>query len=455
MSIDSISRKCPGCGGNLVFSVKDQSLTCSFCGNAYSPEKLELLEQIRVFDEGSSDEREDDKNEIVCGSCGARVITEKNTSATFCAFCGSPSLVRERLTKQFRPDYLIPFKITKDEARKKIEEFGKQGRYVPKNFFSKRNSQKITGMYVPFWLMNSRCNIHTRGLGYKNHLSGRDRYQINSTMDIQFTNVPFDGALKIEDDLMESIEPFDCSEMVDFKSSYLQGFYAQRYDLSADKLSDRILARLERYGRETSQSAFSGYDKIDLGICDIKPHDLKQAYALYPVWILTYEYDGAIYKIAVNGQTGKVDGYLPVDKIKRGLRLGLYYAHNVAMTLPITGPLIFAVIFGILHPDIVYLIAFTLMIIGLFGLAPLVMMINEIKTDEEFGRYSVVNLPRKAWIKLISKRKDTLMKLKSETNNPLAKKPPVTEYYDTTAKISVEKDEQFEIREVYNDNVNL
>ncbi len=453
MSIDSVSRKCPGCGGNLVFSVKDQALTCSFCGNAYSPEKLELIEWVRVFDKDSSDEKEDDKNEIVCGSCGARVITEKNTSATFCAFCGSPSLVRERLNRQFRPDCLIPFKITKEEARKKIEKFGRDRRYVPGDFFSKRNLQKITGIYVPFWLMDSRCNILTKGLGYKNHLSGRDRYGITATVDLQFKNVPFDGAAKIEDDLMESIEPFDCSELVEFKSSYLQGFYAQRYDLSAERLSDRILARLERYGRETSCTAFSGYDHIDIRNCFVKPHDLEQKYALFPVWILTYEYDGAIYKIAVNGQTGKVDGYLPVNRVKRALRLGLYYGHNVLISSPITVPIILAVIWGIRNPEVVKYLLLLFCLMFVFCLGPLLVLINDSKQNDEFGRYSIMNIPKKIWRKFVLKRRTTLMRLKTETNNPLANKPPVTEYYDTTAKISVEKDEEFEMREVYNDGL--
>lgn len=446
------STKCPGCGGNLVFSAEIQALTCSFCGSSYKPEELDLLDFIKIYDNEASDSREDDKNEIVCDACGAHVITEKNTSATFCAFCGSPSLVTQRLIKQFRPDCLIPFKLTKEEAKAKIEAFAKKARYVPKDFFSNKNLQKITGIYVPFWLMDSRCGIHTNGLGYKNHLSGKDRYSLRADVDIKFKNIPFDGAIKIEDDLMESIEPFDCSELVEFQSSYLQGFYAQRYDLSAARLSQRIIARLERYGRETSGSAFSGYDNMSFGICHVQPHDLEQKYALFPVWILAYEYDGAIYKIAVNGQTGKVDGYLPVDKVKRALRLGLYYAHNVVMTAPLTVPMILTLIWCIRNTDALYYLLFWFCIFFVFGLGPLLVMIkNERVTNDEFGRFNIVNIPQKWWHKLITKRRDTLMRLRSETNNPLAEKPPVTEYYDTTAKISIDKEENFDFREAYND----
>jgi hypothetical protein len=39
-------------------------------------------------------------------------------------------------------------------------------------------------------------------------------------------------------------------------------------------------------------------------------------YALYPVWILNTSWDGLKYVFAMNGQTGKLVGNLPMDKNK-------------------------------------------------------------------------------------------------------------------------------------------
>lgn len=451
MTFQADSRKCPSCGGNLIFSTEDQGLTCSFCGNVFDPGKLDLMDIIADLDKDDSTELEDDKNEIVCGACGAHVITDKNTTATFCAFCGSPSLVTQRLSRQFRPDYLIPFKISKEDAQKRIERFAKTRKYVPNNFYNRSTFKKITGIYVPFWLMDSACTLHTNGYAYKNHISGRDRYSVVSDMEIRFKNVPFDGALAIEDDIMESIEPFDCSELKEFKTSYLQGFYSQRYDLSADKLSDRILGRLQRYGKEAASASLSGYDSKTFGICTARPHDLTQKYALFPVWILTYEYDGLIYKIAVNGQTGKTDGYLPTSKIKRALRLSLYYAHNALMTMPIVIPL---VLLGILirsYFDSFLACVYFVLICVIFCL-PVFSMYRMAKIqDEDFTRFSALNIVRKAIRKFFDKRKTTLLRIKNDTNVLVGERPSVNEYYDTTSKAVINNREVFDLRESYTD----
>lgn len=443
------STKCPSCGGNLVFSVSEQALTCSFCGNSFSPEKLDLLKQIKIYDTETSDTKENDKNEIVCNACGARVITEKNTTSTFCAFCGSPSLVTQRLTKRFRPDYVIPFKITKEEAQRKIREFAKTGKYVPGDFFANRNLKRLTGVYVPFWLMNSRCKLHANGIAFKNHIDGRDKYNIISDMDIRFKNVPFDGAIDFEDDLMESVEPFDYSELKPFTTSYLQGFYAQRYDLTADRLSDRILGRLQRYGRESVGASLAGYDAYENSICLARPYELQQSYAMLPIWLMTYEYGGRIYKIAVNGQTGKVDGFLPVNKFKRAMRIALYYAHNVTMCLPLLIPVALLSYWGYYNLEAFYFIIFIIMVVLIFSAPLLVIYKNAKVVDDDFDSKDYLAPVKNLLRKFFTRRKKTLMRIKQETNMLISNKPSVTEYYDTTAKIDSEIVETLQGRESY------
>ena len=440
------SKKCPSCGGNLIFNSDEQMLVCYFCGGSFSPEKLDLLSTITVFDTEESGEEEEDKTEIVCGACGASIITDKNTSATFCAFCGSPSLVTNRLTRRFRPDYVIPFKISKEDAITKIREFAKSGRYVPKSVLNDKNIKKITGLYVPFWLMDSRCEIHSSGVGYKNHLSTRDKYNVISDVDISLKAVPFDGALELEDDLMESIEPFDMSEMVSFNSSYLQGFYAKRYDLSVDRLSDRIIARLQRYGREAVSYLMMGYDSYSSDFVFPTPHDLTQKYALFPIWLLTYEYDGKRYQIAVNAQTGKVDGHLPVNKFKRAGRLLLYHLHNVIITAPIWVPIvcILALFYKYVDQPLIMLISSVLLIplsLVMVYICWLFIKDWDFFPEKGFWEFDLNKPLRNLFKKIVAHRKEIHMNLKISTNNLLNQKPPVKEYFDTTAKIDFKKEE--------------
>lgn len=443
------SNKCPACGGNLIFDAQEQVLTCSFCGGTFSPEKLELLSQIVSLDQEAADENEDDKHEIVCNSCGANIIADNNTSATFCAFCGSPSLVTQRLTKQFRPDYVIPFKITREQALEKIKEFAKNGKYAPHHFFNDNNIKKITGIYVPFWLMDAECKMHTHGVGYREDLKSSDKYTVVSDIDIGVKNVPFDGAINMKDDLMESIEPYDCSELKPFNASYLQGFYAQRYDLSVDKLSDRIIYRLQRYGKEAATTSLKGYERFHCDSCTVKPEGLEQKYALFPVWLLTYEYGGINYQIAVNAQTGKTDGHLPVDKVKKYARLAWYHFTNLMIFSPLWGGLLALIIWAQWwarnNPDMAAAVNIILALSCAFALPAVVVAITTIRAqeDDDFGRYNLLNPVIRAFKSFVRKRINLKSEILAQTDMMVGAKPAFDEYYDPEFKTQISHEEIF------------
>ncbi len=441
--ITADSHKCPACGNSLTFSAEEQVLTCSFCGGTYSPEKIDLLNQINSYDSEEADETEDDKHEVVCNSCGAAIVADNNTTASFCAFCGSPSVITQRLTKKFRPDFVIPFKITREEALDKMREFARSRKYVPKDFFSDDSIKKVSGIYVPFWLMDSRCEMHTQAVGYREDLRQKAKYSVISDLNIKFKNVPFDGAVKMKDDLMESIEPYNCSELKPFTSSYLQGYYAQRYDLSVEKLTDRILYTLERYGEEAVKMSLRGYDSFRCDKCIVTPHDLNQKYALFPVWLMAYEYNGRIYQIAVNAQTGKVDGELPVDKVKRGLRLVGYYFTDFLLLSPVWGSALAVLFWALNNRETVRVIGFIFALSLLFGIPVIIMGLKSLKEDPDFGKYNVLHPVRRGIYSLVKKRKDTKDRLLQVTNEILGDKPPFDEYYDPAFKAEIHNEEMF------------
>lgn len=444
---DTHTYKCPQCGGNLVYSAEEQALLCSFCGNAITPEKLELLSKIDIPDQGEADESED-RQEILCNSCGAAIIADKSASATFCAFCGSPSLITQRLTKRFRPDYVIPFKITKEEALSKIKEFAKHGKYAPKHFFVDKNITKITGIFVPFWLMNTRCCMDVKGVGYKEDLKTTRKYSVVSYIDIGVKNVPFDGAINMRDQLMESIEPYDCSELVDYNGSYLQGYYAQRYDLSVQTLTDRIMTRLKRYSKEAAVESLKGYSRFDFLSSTLGIGELEQKYALFPVWLLTYEYGGLKYQIAVNGQTGKTDGYLPVDKVKKYIRLIRYNLVNILILSSVSIVLAAIVLLWKMWAQSNPGMAVTYNIIAALSvsLSSLIILVYlDARHDDEsgYGKYNIFHPLRRALSSLFDYRLEVREKLLDETDMMIGDKPPFSEYYDDSSKADITTDELF------------
>lgn len=440
--------KCPSCGGKLLFDPQSQKLKCGFCGNIYTPEKLSLLSQIPEIDADDADMEEDDKCEIVCDSCGAVLITDKNTSATSCSFCGSPAIISRRLSKQFRPDYIIPFKITKEEAASKFMEFAKSKKYVPRDYFSRKNLENIKGIYVPFWILSSRCKVSTRGEGYKQRIGYRDKYDLVSDFDVKYNNVPFDGSLEIADALMEAIEPFDVSQRKSFDSTYLQGFYAQKFNLTTDNLCDRILVRMEQYGRETAALSFSDFESVKFGACAVRPYDMEHSYALYPVWFLNYRYDDQNYMIAINGQTGKTDGYLPVDKVKRRMKL---IGHRLvdALLVLLSVSVFAGLLYGLYYAGITFISSAAGLVFLLSGVClispilALLIMGSTFKFNLGEKLEPVLAVLTRPVTKLSDKRSDSYRKLRNETNMVVGPRPSAEEYYDSRAKIEFENSEIF------------
>jgi len=340
------SHKCLSCGGVLKFSTVEGMLVCVSCGNRYYPETFEINEmlserrELDIDSEEAKKRAEEDeykierkpKHEIVCNSCGATVVTEVNTVSTYCAFCGSTAIMKDRLKKEFRPDYIVPFKITKDEAMKKVKEWAKTRHFVPREFDTQANYEKITGIYVPFWLVDADCHMDIGGGGVKQERDGTEMYyDVRRRGMFKMRRVPFDGSKKINDKMMESIEPFDYAEMVPFVDSYLEGMYAERYDLSPKDMAERICDRFRDYMYQIGKEmiTYTGYKSLNIDDDCSVPKNYKCNYALLPVWLLSFNYNGLTYRVAVNGQTGEIDGQIPESPVKRGLWKSLQYAKRL------------------------------------------------------------------------------------------------------------------------------
>lgn len=310
------SAKCPNCAANILYNEKIGKLICNMCGGLFDPEGLKPSGRIENRDTEAAGEEEDNKQEFVCDSCGAAVVTDYNTAATFCAFCGSPALIKRRLSTCFRPDLIIPFKVSKEEAIENYLNWAKTNKGIPKKFTSESVLEKITGYYVPFWLIDADCKAEVTGTGQKFHGEDIENFKIDRTLVYNVSKVPFDGCKKIANTLMEAIEPFDYSELKDYNDLYLPGFFAQRYDVSAIDMIDLIRMRLDNYASGIVKHFSAGeYDSFKaLNTAGTHAENFKQAYAMMPVWFLNIEYEGSTYGIAVNGQTGKASGSLPISK---------------------------------------------------------------------------------------------------------------------------------------------
>ena len=329
-SADSI--KCPNCASNLIYDLEHGASICRNCGGLFDPETLDkvgsfgLSNPEKNYDGTIEISKEDaDRVEIVCNSCGAEIVTDKNTASTFCAFCGSPALVSRRLTREFKPDYIIPFKFDKEKAINIFEEYCASIAHLPKDFKSKKVLSKMTGLYVPTWIISSEVEVNVVGRGKmgkmvdsayaENHSASHGNYAKLTYGKVKFRlkDIPFDGEIKIANRLMAAAEPFDYSELVRFRPEFLQGYFAEKYDELPLDMMDRIYKRFDKYALKVCDEVTFGYDDFvpESDACISRYNNQEIKYALLPCWFLSLDYDGRNYQYIVNGQTGKVSGEFP------------------------------------------------------------------------------------------------------------------------------------------------
>ncbi len=329
------SYKCPNCASNLFYDSIHGACICRNCGGLFDPATLDKVGSFGIvtpeknYDGTIEVSKEDeDRIEIVCNSCGAEIVTDKNTASTFCAFCGSPALVSRRLTREFKPDYIIPFKFDKEKAVSIFEEYCSGIDHLPKDFKSKKLLSKMTGLYVPTWIISSEVEVNVVGKGKmgkmvdsayaENHSATNGNYAALTYGKVRFRlkDIPFDGEVKIANRLMAAAEPFDYSELVRFRPEYLQGFFAEKYDELPLDMTDGIYKRFDRYALKVCSEVTFGYDDFvpesDSSITRYNNQEIK--YALLPCWFLSLTYGGINYQYIVNGQTGKVSGEFPYAK---------------------------------------------------------------------------------------------------------------------------------------------
>jgi len=326
-----VSNKCPNCGAGLKFDPELQRSKCEYCLSEFTvaePEEMNSTIEDKAAGRGDSEEKNaySKLKGYVCNNCGAEVVTEETTSATLCYYCHSPVLLTDRLTGEFKPTKIIPFTCDKDKAVAGFLSWIKSKRFVPKNFNSASQLEKITGIYVPYWIADIRADIDILGSATNTRVwktgdteyTEHNEYRIQRQGELDINNIQEIAIKKINKGLMDSIFPYDESKAVDFSMSYLSGFFAEKYDISKAEVQPRIEERATEYVSTLVNETIRGYNNLSISKNNADISVKAWNYTLMPVWLLTNIYNGKTYIYAVNGQTGKAHGELPIDRKKLG-----------------------------------------------------------------------------------------------------------------------------------------
>lgn len=397
--------KCPNCGGSVVLNPETGKMECIQCKGAvkagFSIKKNDLDISDSLLDEktalefakmsraekyiaesgnfidapinmgvGGYEEYLQDKgiveedidgdvdagymkmNVYKCTSCGAKLMVNRNETSSFCAYCGQPTIIFDRVSKELQPDVVIPFTITKDKAINLIKEKLNKGRFVPdeiKNF----EIDKIRGIYIPFWLVSTknRCkmNLLATNSEKRNGRTYTKTIKVYRDVECDYDRITVDASRKLDDIISKRLEPYDTSKSVPFDIGYMSGFYADKYDVAADEAVRIADKRSEEFIENQIISSCEYLGSITKKSSDHKTKEMDVEYAMLPAWFMTYRYKGIIYTIVVNGQTGKVVGNIPVKKSKVAFALSIF-------TMLITTLSVYLAVFGgnIIYHELLY-----------------------------------------------------------------------------------------------------
>lgn len=375
--------QCPACTGPLHYSAKSGKLECDYCDSSFDVAEIEALYARKEAEADAAKQAADAKAEAAqaakdeaaeaaaasggwdtsdlsrdwgaeadglrvysCPSCGAELICDQSTAATACPYCGNPAIVPGQFSGALRPDYILPFRLSKDDAVQALRAHYKGKPFLPRSFTSANHIEQIQGVYVPFWLFDggaegaasyraSNTNVFETG-DYE--ITETRHYHVVRAGSLAFEKIPVDASSKMPDDHMDSIEPFGYAQLRPFSTAYLPGYLADKYDVTIDDSRDWADTRCRETLAQALRDTVTGY-----GACVTEREDIalrrgKVHYALLPVWMLSTKWRGQDFLFAMNGQTGKLVGDLPTD---RGRFWGMFAAIAAPLTVALTAILQF------------------------------------------------------------------------------------------------------------------
>ena len=328
----TVAYKCPNCASPLTYDGTSGKMICNACDSQFELEAIEALnapEDSGVVDfaiptEEYSASDASQMQAYHCKSCGAELITEGTTTATECPYCGSPTILPDRIDGGIRPEMVVPFVITKEQAQKAFEEYFKGKKLLP-NIFKKDNRiAEMRKLFVPYWLFDCDAEGDITYNAEKRRTQRTGEWEVTTTEyyvvrragNMSFENIPVDGSVKMDDKITESLEPYDLTRAVPFQPTVLSGAMADHADVDAEACEKRAVERVESSMSKSLRNTVHGYDFVRERSKHIAASGGKVTPVLLPVWLITTKKDDKVYTFAINGQTGELTCDVPTDKGK-------------------------------------------------------------------------------------------------------------------------------------------
>lgn len=337
--MEALDNKCPACGAKIDFNPVNQKWDCIYCGSSFS------LEEMQKHNNASTEEVNDKETAKVehnnemdvyrCKNCGAEIMADETTVATFCVYCGSTAILKDKINASKIPNFIIPFKNEKKDAIEAFKNLTKRKPLTPRCFKSPKNIEKVTGVYIPFWAYDLEASgtVEFIGKDYKHwhdeeyYYTKTNKYEVKKSGKFDFDKVLADASSRFSDDLMDSLEPFDYNQLTEYNHAYLAGFLADKYDVSEETGLERVSGRTNDTAVNLIKDTVH-HESVSVKNNQLSVRQKKAYYLLLPVWMVSIKYKEKNYIFAMNGQTGKIIGDIPI-----GIKEAIIWAISIFVVL--------------------------------------------------------------------------------------------------------------------------
>lgn len=318
--------KCASCGASMVFAPDAGALKCDHCGRIEEVEDRSFAEEKDFF-LTTSGNWGGEACAYKCDSCYAVTVFPKGEIAGKCPFCGASNVLSLQDMAGIKPNAVVPFALTRDEAKTYYKKWIRKKLYAPRKLKKDFVADNVNGIYVPCWTYDTKTYSSyvgrfgeyyyvTVGSGKNRRTVRRTRwYTVSGNYDEAFDDIVVGSGEKITQSQLESVMPFSTGRAVKYSAKYLSGFSAERYTVGVRECFESAKNFMERAIKGKIVSRYHP-DVIDYLNVTTTYADVTYKYVLLPVWLCSFKYKGKSYGFLVNGETGKTKGKAPVSWLK-------------------------------------------------------------------------------------------------------------------------------------------
>lgn len=331
--------KCPNCNAGLQFNPATQDFACEYCGSHFTEQQMEHVHQSTAQSrpaDAVDAQYAPQQPEVAmmlysCPSCGAEIAMDATTAATHCYYCHNPVVLLGQLEGQYRPDKMIPFAMDKNAATNAFLAWTKKKWFIPKGFFSQKQIEKLSGVYFPYWLVDSDVQAELVASATKVRVwrtgdiehTETHHYRVARQGSIHFEDISKNALQKENSKLCDGVHPFNSGDVRDYNPAFLSGFMAEKRNLEAAQVEQDVRNDINNFSKQILRNSIAGYSTVTTQHFAVNNCHLHWDYTLLPVWTLTYKgHNKKTYFYTMNGQTGKITGILPLNMQKLLLTFG-------------------------------------------------------------------------------------------------------------------------------------